>query len=473
MTSTIFRPSGRPRSCSTFRGVDLLVACIVAMAACGPLQAADSPKETFRAVPMPPGVRVEATELDGPVFADPAGKTLYRWPLRQLRNGPAGDRAGSSECTDVPSKVSAGLMSPYPAGLKLPDADRRLSCVQMWPPFLADADARAIGKWSIIKRQEGSLQWAYEGLPVYTSYLDQRPGDVFGGRADKRGGDTPAMRQPIGPPPDVPPGFAVKTMSTGRLLVTDKGASVYASDRDTPEKSNCDATCADTWIPLLGPAYAVVPQGSARSEWTLIERSPGIKQWAFRGQPLYQYRLDSLANGFKGSDVPGWHNVYTQRAPSPPPEFTVQDTTAGQVLADRHGKTIYTYFCGDDSQDQLGCDHPQQEQAYRLAVCGGGDAERCLQSFPYVPAAQDAKSVSRSWSVMIIDPQTGRRVDAQHPGALRVWAYRDRPIYTYAGDRRPGDTFANGHGEFRGQRNGFRAFWLRDDFFNQDQPGPG
>lgn len=443
------------------------------MAVSGPLRAEENAKEISRVVPMPPGVRVEISELDGPVFADPSGKTLYRWPLRPLRNGQAGDRPGSSECNDVPTVVSAGLMSPYPGGLKLPDRDQRLSCTQMWPPFLADADARPVGKWSVIKRKDGSLQWAYNNLPLYTSYLDQLPGDVFGGRADKRGGDSPAMREPVGPPPDVPPGFAVKTMSTGRLLVTDKGRSVYASERDTPQKSNCDATCTDTWIPLLGPAYSVEPQGNARGEWSLIERSAGIKQWTFRGQPLYEYRLDTGANGFRGSDVPGWHNVYTQRAPAPPPEFTVQDTTAGQVLADQHGKTIYVYFCGDDSQDQLSCDHPQQEQIYRLTVCGGGDPQRCLRTFPYVPAAPDAKSTSRTWSVMFVDPQTGRRVDAQHAGALRVWAYRDRPVYTYAGDRRPGDTFANGHGEFRGLRNGFRAYWLRDDFFNLDQPGPG
>ncbi len=72
-----------------------------------------------------------------------------------------------------------------------------------------------------------------------------------------------------------------------------------------------------------------------------------------------------------------------------------------------------------------------------------------------------------------IDPLTGRFANPKQQGALRVWAYRDRPVYTFAGDRRPGDAFADGHGEFRGQRNGFKAFWLRDDFFNGDKPGPG
>ena len=106
-------------------------------------------------------------------------------------------------------------------------------------------------------------------------------------------------------------------------------------------------------------------------------------------------------------------------------------------------------------------------------IDSGSDAERSRRAFPYVIAAKDAKSTSHTWSIIAIDPLSGRRAQPEQPGALRVWAYRDRPIYTYAGDRRPGDAFADAYGEFRGLRNGFRAFWLRDDFFGWDQPGPG
>ena len=417
---------------------------------------------------MPPGVRVQPTELEGPVFADSRGMTLYRWPLGQLRNGPTGDPIGKSECTDVKTEVSAGLMSPYPGGLLLPDLDERPSCTDLWKPFAATAKSRPVGEWTVIKRKDGTMQWAYEGYPVYTSVLDRRPGDVLGGRSGKRGGDSPIMREPIKPPPDVPPGFGVTTMSTGRLLVNAAGYSVYYSDHDPPGKSACDAVCAETFLPILAPALAR-PQG----DWSLVERSAGIRQWAFRGKPLYTYRLDGDTHKQKGSDVEGWHNVYLQRAPAPPDGFTVQDTTAGQVLADAEGRTIYTYFCADDALDQLGCDHPTQTQAYRLAICGGGDWERCVRAYPYVPAPANAKSGSRAWSVVYIDPCTGRFADPKQEGALRVWAYRDRPVYTFAGDKRPGDAFADGHGEFRGQRNGFKAFWLRDDFFGADQPGPG
>jgi hypothetical protein len=44
-----------------------------------------------------------------------------------------------------------------------------------------------------------------------------------------------------------------------------------------------------------------------------------------------------------------------------------------------------------------------------------------------------------------------------------VWTYRNRPVYHCARDHAPGDVQCDNFGEF-GVRNGFKAFWLRDDF---------
>ncbi|MDH4074250.1 MAG: hypothetical protein OEV41_14190, partial [Gammaproteobacteria bacterium] len=68
------------------------------------------------------------------------------------------------------------------------------------------------------------------------------------------------------------------------------------------------------------------------------------------------------------------------------------------------------------------------------------------------------------WRVISIDPKTGHSAAPEQPDAIRVWAYRDRPVYTFAGDKQPGDTHGGGTGEWRGQRNGLRAFWIRDDY---------
>ena len=175
--------------------------------------------EAYREVPMPPGFRVEASH-EGPVFADGNGKTLYSWPQHKLRNGYSGEPKGTPACYDEVLTVTAGFMSPYPPGIKLPDIENRLSCTDLWPPVLADETAEEIGKWTVVERLDGSKQWAFDEQPLYTSVRDKQPGDVLGGTRRRYGGDSPALRVPVGPPTLLPPGFAVKTTTIGRMSVS-------------------------------------------------------------------------------------------------------------------------------------------------------------------------------------------------------------------------------------------------------------
>ena len=41
-------------------------------------------------------------------------------------------------------------------------------CAAAWPALAAPTGAKPVGKWSAIKRNDGSSQWAYDGKPVYT-----------------------------------------------------------------------------------------------------------------------------------------------------------------------------------------------------------------------------------------------------------------------------------------------------------------
>ncbi len=422
---------------------------------------ADTLIERHRDVPMPAQFHVEATLLDGPVFADANGKTLYSWPQHRGRNGYSGEGPGSPACYDEVITVTAGLMSPYPAGIELPDLEGRPSCTDLWPPVLASADAEDVGEWTVLERSDGTRQWAYDEQPLYTSVRDSQPGDVFGGKTRRSGGDAPAYREPVGPPSMHPPGFTVRSTSIGRLLTTAKNESLYAFELDSATEAACIAACLNTWEPVIAPALA-----KDQGEWAILERSPGVRQWVFRGKPLYTHKFDTRSWSLLGSDKPGWDNVFTQKAPAYPSSFTVQATIAGEVLADPKGRTIYVYNCGEDSAHQLSCDHPDDTQVYRLAMCGGGDAEKCLTHWPYVEAADDEVSVNRIWRILTIDPMTGRLAGADQEGAIRVWSYLGKPVYLYGPDKRPGDVNGGGIGEWRGQRNGLRAYWLRDDFMN-------
>lgn len=53
-------------------------------------------------------------------------------------------------------------------------------CATNWPPLMAAADAKPMGDWSIITRDDGGKQWAYKGKPLYAWSKDAKPGDTTG-----------------------------------------------------------------------------------------------------------------------------------------------------------------------------------------------------------------------------------------------------------------------------------------------------
>ena len=81
----------------------------------------------------------------GKVWADDKGMTLYIFDK---------DAANKSNCYD--------------------------QCAKNWPPLMAAADAMASGDWTIVKRDDGTMMWAYDGHPLYTFIKDTKPGDVTG-----------------------------------------------------------------------------------------------------------------------------------------------------------------------------------------------------------------------------------------------------------------------------------------------------
>lgn len=53
-------------------------------------------------------------------------------------------------------------------------------CATNWPPLLAQDGEHASGKYSIVKRDDGTQQWAYMGKPLYLWMKDKKPGDKTG-----------------------------------------------------------------------------------------------------------------------------------------------------------------------------------------------------------------------------------------------------------------------------------------------------
>jgi len=53
-------------------------------------------------------------------------------------------------------------------------------CAQKWPPLTAAATDKPSGDYTMITRDDGSMQWTYKGKPLYRWSKDQKPGDTTG-----------------------------------------------------------------------------------------------------------------------------------------------------------------------------------------------------------------------------------------------------------------------------------------------------
>jgi predicted lipoprotein with Yx(FWY)xxD motif len=53
-------------------------------------------------------------------------------------------------------------------------------CAKAWPPAMAMESDKPVGDLTIIKRDDGTMQWADGGKPLYTFVKDTKPGDVTG-----------------------------------------------------------------------------------------------------------------------------------------------------------------------------------------------------------------------------------------------------------------------------------------------------
>jgi predicted lipoprotein with Yx(FWY)xxD motif len=104
----------------------------------------------YAADKMPEGVQIRRTESGAMVLEDSKGRTFYT----------------SDKDADDKSNCNA-------------------KCAMAWPPLAAAAGAKSTGDWTVVTRDDGSMQWAYKGKPLYTYAKDAQAGDTTGDGVDK------------------------------------------------------------------------------------------------------------------------------------------------------------------------------------------------------------------------------------------------------------------------------------------------
>jgi len=210
-----------------------------------------------------PTVQVRYDAEYGYFLTDAAGMTLYYF---------ANDTAGKSACNGP--------------------------CAEAWPPLAADsASATPLdvpGSFSVITRDDGTKQVAYNGRPLYTFKADQKPGDTHGQGAR----DTwwVANLEP-----------AIQTLHTadGTMLVGPTGMTLYTFAKDPQGGTACTGKCAANWPPLVGgydPAHGYAPAvgEDVKGSVGAIAREDGGMQLTLDGKALYYFRGDTapgLATG--------------------------------------------------------------------------------------------------------------------------------------------------------------------------------
>ncbi len=96
----------------------------------------------------------------------------------------------------------------------------------------------------------------------------------------------------------MPTEIASKETATGEILVDGAGMTLYVFGSDQAGRSFCYADCARNWPPALAPADA-----QDHGNLSVMARSDGRRQWAYKGQPLYRWAGDKRPGDMMGDGL--------------------------------------------------------------------------------------------------------------------------------------------------------------------------
>jgi predicted lipoprotein with Yx(FWY)xxD motif len=379
-----------------------------------------------------------AIARDQIAYADRKGMTLYTWDK---------EPAEKATCADT--------------------------CADFFKPFLAADNSKKVGEWSLLERADGRKQWAYRGKALYTYVKDVDPGSLRGespansGALRKNGlgvmvgggyrGEfhgaaatsdafpsdwKPALLYPLSGV-ELPASVAVKELpdAAAFVFVNHGGYTLYEFVGGTQsEAQQCALSSCRSWRPLVAPQLA-----ERVGDFSIVDRSDGVRQWAYKNRLLYTYDEDlapGYANGI-GVD-PRW-NIAAAMRYYMPPSVSIQRTPGqGSVLATANGMTLYRR---DGYIFQSGGGHSlRRGQPPRPAVGRDiGVDPRCANDCESVWHPFFAPAHAQPWGFWdVLTRSDGRE----------QWVYQGYALWTYDGDKQPGDL--NGHDTY--------------DIFVSDQP---
>ncbi|MCZ4607103.1 SCO0930 family lipoprotein [Streptomyces sp. Lzd4kr] len=220
----------------------------------------------------------------------------------------------------------------------------------------------------------------------------------------------------------------------GELLTDSDGMTLYRFDKDVadPAKSNCDGDCATKWPPV--PANdAKAGVGIDKNLLGSVTRTDGSKQLTIDGWPAYRYAKDTKAGDVNGQGVGGtWYALAPTGKKAEgedadlPGLSTRKDSKLGEIVIDKNGHTVYRFM---------------KDSPWPMKTACTGE---CLDKWPVIAPvdAEDTEGIDLKGS----GPRGQGYVVFDRPDGIKQQTIDCVPIYTFAGDKKPGDTNGQGVG---------------------------
>ncbi|GAW97197.1 MULTISPECIES: hypothetical protein [Colwellia] len=305
------------------------------------------------------------------------------------------------------------------------------SCINAWPPLLADTGAQAQLPLSLINVTAGMMQWAYKGKPLYFYMGDEVAGDNKGDEVN----DVwhTATLEPAIQRTDVN-GRYLSATGLVNVLLADEGSntefsvvkqsmdgfSLYTFAMDSANSSSCSGDCLVNW-----PAFVPSAADATIGDFSIFTRADGTKQWAHKGMALYFFAGDTAKTDINGDNVNGvWHLI----APSTTTNFVEETTALGasitimgmvhvmlrdvdtmdfvDLLMDKSGFALYTF--DTDSAGVSNC------------------FDACLDAWPAL-LADDGDQATAPYSIIT------------RSNGMKQWAINDMALYFFSPDTTAAD----------------------------------
>jgi predicted lipoprotein with Yx(FWY)xxD motif len=318
------------------------------------------------------------------------------------------------------------------------------SCALEFPPLIAAAGAKPSMDWSLVRRSDGKLQWAYQSHPLYSWVKETVPGEVATNvglveTANAKTAEVPVTAGSLLPPKgwqvgrfnpaaslSLPDGFDARPVDAAQsvALVDVSGRTLYTFAGDARhDGQDCAGNgCSLQWQPVAAPALAL-----ALGEFSVVKRADGSQQWAYKGRPLYVYPGDKLPGDANGLGVdPRWSVAAVSENFHPAHVSVALFNGYGAALT-LDGMTLYGGYPfekrwgGRNLRDTFTNQYARGKRLGAAACLDG-----CLKSWHPLLAPADATS-NGLWEAVA------------RPDGTRQWAYKGYALYTYAGDKAPGD----------------------------------